>query len=320
MLLRDRPLLQDRIDASIYLPRPKLEDPLLRALMQERNALLVGPPGSGKTTLSHKAEAELKESGRRTVWVNAALADDAETLLEEVEECLDRLDGEADEDTPPRLPQPPGLLSLARAISAHRPAVIILDGLLDEEIGFDLFGRLRDELWAAGHIWLVAVTAPVSATLRTPPAAAFWSTVAEIPPLESNEVSDLLKRGLDSKEWHRMKGISPPSELHLRAVIREVERILEGDGGKDERMGALIEEASGIGRSEAMAMSELIGLGRPASVHDDELLDRLGWSRAYAQRIFANLEAAHLVRSIPEANKERTGRPRKLYEPNPRSL
>ena len=58
-----------------------------------------------------------------------------------------------------------------------------------------------------------------------------------------------------------MKGISPPSELHVRAVIREVERILEGDAGSDERMGALIEEAGGIGRSESMAMAELIGLG-----------------------------------------------------------
>jgi predicted transcriptional regulator len=317
MLLRDRPLLQDRIDAAIYLPRPKLEEPLIRAVSQERNALLVGPPGSGKTTLLRKVEAKLDESGRRTVWINAALVDDAESLLDEVDQALRYPDKES---VPLPSPRPPGLLSAIRSVATHQPSVIIIDGLLDEDIGFDLFGRLRDELWAARHVWLVAVPPTVSATLRTPPAGAFWSKVVEIPPLEPTEVRDLLKRGLDGKEWHRMKGISPPSELHVRSVIREVERILEGDAGSDQRMGALIEEAAGIGRSESMAMAELIGLGRPASVHDDELLDRLGWSRAYAQRIFANLEAAHLVRSIPEPSKERTGRPRKLYEPNPRSL
>lgn len=317
MLLRDRPLLQDSIDASIYLPRPKLEEPLIRAVGQERNALLVGPPGSGKTTLLRRIEAKLDEGGARTVWINAALVDDTESLLDEVDEALRGPDPQTD---PPPQPRPPGLLPAVRAVATHQTSVIIVDGLLEEDIAFDLFGRLRDELWAAGHVWLVAVTQAISATLRTPPAAAFWSKVVEIPPLGSDEVRSLLERGLDPKERRKMKGISPPTELHLRAVIREVERILEGDTGSDQRMGALIEEAAGIGRSESMAMVELIGLGRPVSVHDDELLDRLGWSRAYTQRIFANLEAAHLVRSIPEPSKERTGRPRKLYEPNPRSL
>jgi predicted transcriptional regulator len=320
MLLRDRPLLQDRIDAAIYLPRPELENPLIKALSQERNALLVGPAGSGKTTLLRRVEAAIEESGRRTVWVNAALAADAVSFLGEVEEVLRNPEPELGGIEPPHPPpRPPGLLPAVRAIAAQQPATIIVDSLADEDLGFDLFGRLRDELWAARHVWLVAVTPPVSAILRTPPAAAFWSKVVEIPPLESAEVRELLKRGLDRKEWNRMKGISPPSELHVRAVIREVERILEGDGGTDQRMGALIENAGRIGRSEATAMSELIGLGRPASVHDNELLDRLDWSRAYAQRIFANLEAADLVRSIPDSSRERSGRPRKLYEPNPRS-
>jgi predicted transcriptional regulator len=46
------------------------------------------------------------------------------------------------------------------------------------------------------------------------------------------------------------------------------------------------------------------------------LLDRLGWSRAYAQRMLSHLEDARLLRSIPE-RRDRPARPRKLYEPNP---
>jgi len=64
-------------------------------------------------------------------------------------------------------------------------------------------------------------------------------------------------------------------------------------------------------------MAELIGLGRPVSAHDPELLERLGWSRPYAQRILSHLESAGLLRAIPERNPQRTGRPRKLYEPSP---
>lgn len=63
-------------------------------------------------------------------------------------------------------------------------------------------------------------------------------------------------------------------------------------------------------------MIEIQGLGRPVSVHDADLLDRLGWSRPYAQRILSTLEANGILRSIPE-RRDAPGRPRKLYELNP---
>lgn len=318
MLLRDRPLLQDRIDAPVFLARPSLENPLLRALSQERNALLVGAWGSGKTTLLRRIQAQLKDSGRRTLWINAGLSEDAEGLLEQVEEELRELD---DEDGLDEAPEPrSGLLGTARALAAHRPAVIVVDGLRDERIGFDLFGRLRDELWAAGHVWIVAATPRESAGLRTPPADAFWSVVIEIPPLGPEEVRELLQKGLDPAEREKVRPNQPIAGIHPRDLIREVDRILDSGVGEAARIGALTEEAGKIGRSEEMAMTELIALGRPASAHDEDLLDRLGWSRAYTQRIFSALEAAHLVRSISEPSNERSGRPRKLYEPNLRGL
>jgi predicted transcriptional regulator len=321
MLLRDRPLLQDPIDEPIYLARPTLEEPLLRALRQERNALLSGAWGSGKTTLARRVEAELKKSGRRTVWINGRLAEDAEGLLREVEGILRDPEGEQSKVEPSPDPRPPGLLSAARAIGTLRPAVIIVDDLRDQEVGFDLFGRLRDELWAAPHVWLVIADSSVAAGLQAPPAGAFWSRVVEIPPLDADQVQKLLRKGLDPEERKQVsKGGAAIAGVNPRELIREVERIVEGDAERESRpLVELIDEASRIGRSEAMAMTELIGLGRPASVHDEELLERLGWSRAYAQRIFASLESAHLVRSLVSLTKE-PGRPRKVYEPNPRAF
>lgn len=318
MLLKDRPLLQDRIDAPVFLARPRLEDPLIRALEQGRNALVVGAWGSGKTTLMRRVQACLTQGGQRTLWINAGLAEDVEGLLDQIEDELRGLDHNEGCD---EAPEPgAGLLGLAQSLSAHPSTAIFLDGLRNEEIGFDLFGRVRDELWAAGHAWLVAVTPQESARLRTPPADAFWASVVDIPPLGPAEVKELLLKGLDPEEQEKVRPSSPIAGVHPRELIREIGRILEGDDDKVLPIGALTEEAARIGRSEAMTMTELIGLGRPASAGDEELLDRLGWSRAYTQRILSALEAAHLVRSIPEANPERSGRPRKLYVPNPRAF
>lgn len=320
MLFRDRPLDPGRLDGGLYAPRPHLESALLRPLRQGRNVLLVGDVGSGKTTLMRQMKTELESEGRRTAWINAALADGPEDLLIAIDAELG--DGSRSPQGLLEGPTPRShLLSLSRALTGHPPAVILLDGLSQTSLGFDLFGRLRDELWAAGHTWLVALRPQDAAALRTPPAEAFWSAVVEIPPLNKAEVAEFLKRGLDPAERRRLERDGPIGGLHPRLLIREVEKALETEpGARRARIGALIDRASSLGRSEAMAMAELIGLGRPASVHDPELLERLGWSRAYAQRILSRLEQEHLVRSIPEAAGKRSGRPRKLYEPDPSGL
>lgn len=314
MRFRDRPLLPSSIDREIYLARPELEEALLRPLKQGRNALLLGDAGSGKTTLMRRVAEELEGEEEEIVWVNGALAKTAGDLLAMVDAALDK-EGSSN------IPEEDGagrLLELTRALAERPPVVIMVDGLSEAEVGFDLFGRLRDELWMAGHVWLVSATPKDSAALRSSPADAFWAAVVEIPPLDETEVSKLLQLGLTAGERLRLKRV-PLAGYHPRLLIREVEGDLDQGSGKEQlaRMRTLMERANGLGRSEGIALAELINLGRPASAHDPELLERLGWSRPYAQRIFSHLETAGLVRSIPEARGERTGRPRKLYEPNP---
>lgn len=314
MIFRDRPLLPSSLDADLYLARPGLEEALLRPLQQERNVLLLGAAGSGKTTLMRRAAEELEAEERQTAWVNGALARTAEDLLASVEAAI--AEGES---SPTPLPKGAGagarLLALTRVLAAHRPTVIIVDGLSEPEAGFDLFGRVRDELWMAGHTWLVSARPYDSAALRSPPAEAFWGAVVEIPPLTKQEITEFLQRGLSKDEWRHLQTL--PLAGHPRFLIREVETELRQESGEKEmRTRSLLRRANELGRSEEIALLELINLGRPASVHDPELSERLGWSRPYAQRIFSHLESEGLVRSIPEARGERTGRPRKLYEPD----
>lgn len=319
MLFRDRPLLPDGIDAGLYLERPELERSVLKPLLGERNTLLLGEPGSGKTTLMRRVESRLREHGRLVAWVNAAVANHAEDLLPEINRALgkvavSRANASSDANGWDGRDGSNDLLSLARRLSRHEPTVIIVDGLLDVGVGFDVFGRLRDELWRSGHTWLVAVRPRDSAGLRVPPADAFWGAVVEIPPLDLGETERLLRLGLEDDEFAAFDRDRPVSGAYPRWLIRDAESRLTGDQPAVD-VNELTARAGRLGRSEKMAMTELIGLGRPASAHDPDLLDRLGWSRPYAQRILSRLEADGLLQAIPDRSGERPGRPRKLYQP-----
>ncbi len=318
MRLRDRPLLVDGVDRHLYVERPVLEEAVERPLLAGRNVLLLGEPGAGKSTLMRRIAARLRNLERPVAWVNAAPADDAASFLDLVNDALG--DDAQRETATAREPLSTAgsLLVAARRLGRSRPATVVVDGLLDAQIGFDVFGRLRDELWQAGHAWLVAVRPRDSGALRTPPADAFWGTIVEIPPLDLDEATALLRRGLDDDEYARVDRDRPIAGIFPRALIREAEgRLSVNTDACAVAGGELERRASRLGRSEGLAMIELVGLGRPVSAHDPELLERLEWSRPYAQRILSHLETAGLVRSIPERGGERAGRPRKLYEPNP---
>ena len=320
MLFRDRPLLPDGLDEDLYVERPRLEAGILAPLCAGRNVLVLGEPGAGKTTLLHRIAGALERADRPAVLVNGSLADDASEVLELVDTALEeRLPRESPPVPVDEGPASSRLLRRARRLERKRLATIIVDDLADPDSCFDLFGRLRDELWRLGHSWAVAVRPRDSAALRTPPADAFWARVVEIPPLSQEETDRLLLGGLTGEEYMTLDADQPISGVHPRYVIHWAQDMLEPvehqDGRRLEPQWHF-ERASELGRSEAMAVAELQALDRPVSAHDPELLERLGWSRPYAQRILSNLEEHELVRSIPE-RRDKPGRPRKLYELNP---
>ncbi len=319
MTFRDRPLLVDGVDAHLYLGRPELEAQIVAPLRDGRNVLVLGAAGSGKSTLLRKAVSLLEQERHPAVLVNAALADDAASLLELVDVALENRLGDGSRASSSEIGSPTvRLLQAARRLRREHSAAILIDGLLDAALGYDVFGRLRDELWSAGHSWAVAVRARDSAVLRTPPADAFWSTVVEIPALTAEETDRLLHLGLSANEYKTVHANRPIAGVHPRYLIRWAQDLLdhgEPTGPAGARWQRYLHQAY-LGRSEDMVVAELQGLGRPVSAHDPELLERLGWSRPYAQRILSGLEERGLLRSIPE-RRDKAGRPRKLYELNP---
>jgi energy-coupling factor transporter ATP-binding protein EcfA2 len=313
--LRNRPLIVDGLDADLYVGRPTLEKALRDALVDERNVLLTGERRSGKTTLLRKVMGELPPE-RKVVTVDGTLASTPTALLQLTARALgappdasprERLHDDGDAmallDEVDRVPRRPG-------------TVVVVEGPLDAEVAYTVFGRLRDQLWRLPSTWVTTATPDGVGALRTPPADAFWSLVLEVPPMDSREIEELLSRALEPDE---RDNVDAASDRPLRAtpgqVVRWAQDVLDGIALPERSREVELERsAHSLGWQASMALAELRALGRPASAGDPELLARLGWTRANAARWLARMEGKGILRSftgMPQGQ----GRPPKLYEP-----
>ncbi|MGH2855196.1 MAG: ATP-binding protein [Solirubrobacteraceae bacterium] len=316
MRFRDRPLLVDGLDADLYVQRPVLEHLLLEALARRRNVLLLGPPGSGKSTTLRKLTGDLRKEGRQVELVNAGAAKSADDLLALVSSELDLQTLHPD----PNLATP--VVSLVRSVRhlAQAPeSVILLDDPLNADGAYELFGRLREELWALPHQWVVALRSNQSSALRRPPADAFFSETIEIPPLDEKEIEQMLHQGLDPEEAQLVlaNGARPLMD-YPREVARFARQVLQGTVEDEQRAAhRRAEIALGLGRTASMALAEIETLGAPVAASDPSFLERMGWTRPHASRTLAKMEDAGVLRSFTDATENRPGQPRKLYEVNP---
>lgn len=331
MKFRSRPLFVSGVDADLYVRRPRLEDALLHNARLDRNILVSGVSGSGKTTLLRDLEVKLREQEGIVAWVNPALAGDAADLLELAADAVARATQRGARSSALQKPtifegDPEGPTRLLRAldlIPGSPKVTIIIDGIVDVDVAYDVFGRLRDQLWLLEHQWILSTTPERAAGIRTPPADAFWDAIVEVGPMEQDEVREMIERGTDFEEAKIALSNLPIVDIEPRRMIQAVEEYLESPRGEAFDRGLWVppgferqEAASRLGRPQAMALAELEALGRPAAAGDEELLHRMGWSRPYLARILAELEDEQILRSFPGQSSGH-GRPPKLYEPNP---
>jgi GTPase SAR1 family protein len=294
--LDPRPLYDNPADACLFVRSEALER-ALRALESGLNVLIVGERGAGKTSLLNALSSELRGQDRPVRLLN--VAEDRSTA-----DILRRIAGVESGDP---------LQSLAELAREQPDTVVLVDGLLDAAVAYDLFGRMRDRLWELPFTWAAAVDAVAADVVRAPPADAFFPVVVEPPRLNEQQRKALLGKRLDPSGPKSLvaeiAAVGPENPRRLldvarRVVIDEIPVSVAANLDAAQR-------AAQLGRPHSMLFAELEAIGE-ASPTDPELLRRMGWTRQRISKVLEELESEGLVTARDERQTVR-GRPRRLY-------
>jgi hypothetical protein len=324
--LTGRPLRDTARDRRLFVDREATLDVAQRALRNERNVLLDGGRGSGKTSLLYFLQHRLDHDGLRTAVVQgraAASLSDFFALLR------DSLGAEREQPTeatwvPPPLVRTPRTdtqlildeLSHLREILPAAQTIVLVDEMPSPQTAHTLFGRLRDELWELPLTWFVATDERDRASYVEPPAEAFWGRLLSLPPLTSSEAVELLERRLGSVllDSEVLAQVVEQASGNPRRLISLATEIVNGDHDPEtvlEKRRKRDGQIETLTDSSRRLLAELEANG-PASPSDEGLLKRLGWSRSRAAQVFKDLERHGLVRSSERAGTGR--RPRRVFD------
>ncbi len=292
--LGPQPLYDNAADTRL-LVRSEALDQALRALENSLNVLILGERGAGKTTLLNALSFELRQRKRQGRLLNVADVENAADVLKRIAGTNNNLLG-----------------ALAKLGREQPDLVILIDGLLDAKVTYDLFGRMRDRLWELPFTWAAAVDAVAADIVRAPPADAFFPVVVEPPRLNEQQRKELLSKRLPNGSKSliaEIAAVGPENPRRLLDVARRVfvdETPLSVAANLD-----AIQRAVQLGRPHSMLFAELEAIGE-ASPTDAELTRRMGWTRQRISKVLEELEAEGLVSARDERQTGR-GRPRRMY-------
>lgn len=358
LLLSQRPLTRGDVDRDLFVDREGELTRLNRAARLGLNVLVLGARGMGVTSLLNQHARQLEDAGRRVALVGGTVAESlvelakairigvegrrptrtqtvrrdpevaaamralTRTFAERVE--VQTIPGDPDPLAPLRdLATPVNESQLHEVAQAEGPdsrLVVILDGTLQPALVHELFGRLRDEVWELGWIWVVAGRLDRRSEYLEPPADAFFDDEMVLGPLESEQARRLL-----------LARVSHASNEELAEVARiraRLDQIVERSDGIPRRLLAATRDtllsttqqtrtvdealaaATSLGKTELAVMHYLL-LAGATSASDADFLTDLGVSRSRATQVLKRLEGLDLV-SGSELRTAR-GRPRKVY-------
>jgi hypothetical protein len=318
-----RPLLDNVMDAALFVGREPELTAMAAAIQADLNVALVGDAGIGKTsvlrTLAYRLRSSAPDTDLRYVRVEGTTSR-AELIGQVAAEVI----GRAYEPTTSIDDTLQALRRYRQELTANyraRPradgteaavlrVVIVVDDL-GASAGQELFGRLRDELWTLGYRWLVALRSSERAAL-SPPADAFFERVIDLGPLDNADAIELIeRRQLWPPGWSaQVAGAIEGNPRRLLSTARDQLDERDGLSGLRQRIQAI----AALGRPAQMLAAELDGVGE-ASASDSALLARLGWTRARATQVFAQLHDAGLVQS--SEHKQGQGRPKRVFRLTP---
>lgn len=324
MMLSGRPLLATASDQRYLVERPEA-DVVVGHVRAGMNTLVLAERGMGKTTFLHHLERRLEdEASISPVYLDGHRLSDAAMILLAARDRLAGPRSPISESlrmaTLPFTPNPVEVqneeaLQLVRELAVDakkRQACVLLDDP-NPETAHRLFGRLRDELWQTGLVWVVAGDRARRQQYLTPPADAFFERIVELAPLTDAQQRDLIRRRMDRQDNKELLDVRV-EHGHPRALLTALRDAAGGThdvhallGRRAERQ---IRAASKLGRLESMMLAEIED-GATASASDPDWTGRFGISRQRAQQALAALEREQLVRAerLPGPN----GRPRKVY-------
>ncbi|MGH2782625.1 MAG: AAA family ATPase [Thermoleophilaceae bacterium] len=323
MMLSGRPLLATAADRRYLVERPEA-DAVVRHVEAGMNTLVLAERGMGKTTFLRHLGARLEEeAGITAFYLDGHRLADAALILLAVRDALagprtpigDSLRTTALPFTPmPTEVRNEEALRLVRELVAsakNRNACILLDDP-DPDVAHRLFGRLRDELWQTGLVWVLAGDKARRQQYLTPPADAFFERVVELAPLTDRQQDELIRKRLDRGDDRGVVAVRLESgnPRALLAALREAASADDAQAMLAQRAERQTRVAEELGRLASMMLAEIED-GAAASASDPDWLKRFGVSRQRAQQVLADLEREGLVRA--ERSPGPSGRPRKVY-------
>ena len=305
-----RPLLNTSADQRLFVD----DDSRSRAVAaaeKNRNVLISGEPGSGKSSVLYRMLDRARQEGRPVLMLGARPVSGSRALTDALVE-LAAEEGWIPEADPPAISDPLGAARQIRRLrEAPDHALILVDDLTAEQ-ALTLFGQLRDELWQTPVKFTVAVRPDVAQALAAPPADVFFDQRVLLKPFDAGKVNDLLRRRNEAGESTLLAVFDSDVELLPRAAVALAEE--EGPDGRYDptRQAELLRIAEKVaGRPGGMLVAELWGR-EGVSASDVELQQSLGLTRSRLTELLRTLTAAGVLVSYPEP-RDAPGRPRMLY-------
>lgn len=324
MQLSGRPLLETSIDQTAYLERT-VDDRVRNAISHGLNVLILGVPGSGKTSLLRHLHFDAASGNIQSTYIDGRTVKSVPVLLDTVRAGL---------GVPAVKPPPFALIStfgesyvpeadaaidnLRKSIRADNRPVVLLDSP-NGEVARLLFGALRDEIWQVPLTWIVAADAAAEADFRRPPVDAFFDVVERLDQMTVADVVRFLQlRGVSvdgAKSIAESVNDMPALKKTPRDVLNLARKVIIDGGDAESEVGphsAMSKRLESVTSAAALLARELMGQGA-VSASDSDLQMRMGWSRARLTQVLKELEDAGIARSS-QSSQGKTGRPKRMYE------
>jgi energy-coupling factor transporter ATP-binding protein EcfA2 len=333
--MANRPLAPTNAEQRRFVDREPQTEEITRAVAASQPVLVLGEPGSGRTSLlNHVAWLLRAESPPlESVIVSGELARDPAQLLGVLVARLARL---AEPDGPrtrwlddlralstPDGPfgevvQPAVLMELVDLLGERlglleRGVALMIDGIAPT-VAHGVFGSLRNELWAIqGAAWVVAGDAASGPLYREPPADAFFERVVELGPLSAADAARLLRAHIPQLTKPEVEAAVAAGGGNPRRLLRAATDIQIGGEPSDTATGRLTDEAVAVGGPLAGALVEYLASNGPAAASDPRLLSQIGASRQRASQLMHQLESAGLLETLDQHEPGRRGRPARRF-------